>query len=520
MALGRMPSATGTPKHHPGKGAIVRIIAIINQKGGCGKTTSAINLSAIFARRGLRTLLVDMDPQSHCAVGLGIPESRLDYDIGDALLHGDSKRFDFSRIVWPAARNLDLAPSRMRLAGLEARAGGLAEKPDKERRLSMTLQKLKAQYDVVCIDCSPSVGLLTFNALAAANMVLIPVETGFFSLQGASRQVHTVRSVAKRLGSGLPIWILPTIHDESSAVSSDLLEELRRRFGQRVMPTVIRRDPRLREAAGFGQPIIDFDPNSIGSMDYTAAAHWLLEQVLTPESIEDNALEDELGNYETRAEGGDTETPVIEVSASIRPPSLSSPLPAPAAARPEPTAPQDAPIGVSRAEELAQRARALALKAAGVRGVLLAERPQPASKAEAKPEATTAAPMRQEQESDLAVAEAVHSTLIVEPKVRTSPTSHGVPLLGVRPTRQGALFVQPATLGTKVSIAGEFNGWNPAAGVMKLNEGLGVYELTLRLPAGRHQYRLVVDGAWMADPYNRNRTTNPFGEPNSVLEIL
>jgi chromosome partitioning protein len=128
--------------------------------------------------------------------------------------------------------------------------------------------------------------------------------------------------------------------------------------------------------------------------------------------------------------------------------------------------------------------------------------------------------MRQEQESDLAVAEAVHSTLIVEPKVRTSPTSHGVPLLGVRPTRQGALFVQPATLGTKVSIAGEFNGWNPAAGVMKLNEGLGVYELTLRLPAGRHQYRLVVDGAWMADPYNRNRTTNPFGEPNSVLEIL
>ena len=142
----------------------MRIIAIINQKGGCGKTTSAINLSAIFARRGLRTLLVDMDPQSHCAVGLGIPEGRLDYDIGDALLHGDSKRFDFSRIVWPAARNLDLAPSRMRLAGLEARAGGLADKPDKEQRLGMVLSKLKAQYDVVCIDCSPSIGLLTFNA--------------------------------------------------------------------------------------------------------------------------------------------------------------------------------------------------------------------------------------------------------------------------------------------------------------------------------------------------------------------
>ena len=132
-----MLTVVGSPRRSPAEeGVVVRIISIINQKGGCGKTTSAINLSAIFARRGLRTLLVDMDPQSHCAVGLGIPEGRLDYDIGDALLHGDSKRFDFSRIVWPAARNLDLAPSRMRLAGLEARAGGLADKPDKEQRLN------------------------------------------------------------------------------------------------------------------------------------------------------------------------------------------------------------------------------------------------------------------------------------------------------------------------------------------------------------------------------------------------
>ena len=504
----------------------MRIIAIINQKGGCGKTTSAINLSAIFARRGLRTLLVDMDPQSHCAVGLGIPESRLDYDIGDALLHGDSKRFDFSRIVWPAARNLDLAPSRMRLAGLEARAGGLAEKPDKERRLAMTLQKLKTQYDVVCIDCSPSVGLLTFNALAASNMVLIPVETGFFSLQGASRQVNTVRSVAKRLGVALPMWILPTIHDESSAVSGDLLEELRRRFGQRVMPTVIRRDPRLREAAGFGQPIIDFDANSIGSMDYTAAANWLLEQVLTPGSIEDGTLAEDISMYEAPAEGSDNghETPVVEIASTLRAPSPTAPSIAPYtgasapahAARSEAASPPEAPIGVSRAEELAQRARALALKAAGVRGVLLAERPQPSE----KPEARIESPATQEAEVGLAVAEVVHSTLIVEPKVRNQPTPQGVPLLGVRSTRQGALFVQPATLGAKVAIAGDFNGWNPAAGVMKLNESLGIYELTLRLPAGAYQYRLVVDGAWMADPYNRNRTTNPFGEPNSVLEIL
>lgn len=484
----------------------MRIIAIINQKGGCGKTTSAINLSAIFARRGLRTLLVDMDPQSHCAVGLGIPEGRLDYDIGDALLHGDSKRFDFSRIVWPAARNLDLAPSRMRLAGLEARAGGLADKPDREQRLAMVLNKLKNQYDVVCIDCAPSIGLLTFNALAAANMVLVPVETGFFSLQGATRQVNTVRSVSKRLGSTLPIWILPTIHDESSAIAGDLLEELRRRFGQRVMPTVIRRDPRLREAAGFGQPIVDFDANSIGAADYTSAANWLLEQVLTPGAIEDDGPVEDIDLYAAppaAPETEPTEQPVVEIvdgfrqAASIRQELIA------AIQQPE--------ILMNRAEELAQRARTLTAKASTIRGTLAAENETkaPTAIATSKPgEIIEAAPRP-----------AGHQTLtLADPrKPVTPPTS--LALLGVRSTRQGVLFVQPASLGERVSIAGDFNSWSPSTAAMKLNHSLGVFELTLKLPSGRHQYRLVVDGAWMADPHNRNRQTNPFGEPNSVIEV-
>ncbi len=486
-------------------GFFMRIIAIINQKGGCGKTTSAINLSAIFARRGLRTLLVDMDPQSHCAVGLGIPESRLDYDIGDALLHGDSKRFDFSRIVWPAARNLDLAPSRMRLAGLEARAGGLADKPDREQRLAMVLSKLKNQYDVVCIDCSPSIGLLTFNALAAANMVLVPVETGFFSLQGATRQVNTVRSVSKRMGSTLPVWILPTIHDESSTIAGDLLEELRRRFGQRVMPTVIRRDPRLREAAGFGQPIVDFDSNSIGAGDYTEAANWLLEQVLTPGAIEDDGPVEDGDLYASTAisESDSADPPVVEITdgfrqaASIRQELIAAIQP------PE--------VLMNRAEELAQRARSLTAKSSNVRSAAIAE---------AEPVSHSAATLDKPSEIvEYTQRRTGHQTLTLEESRKPEMIPTGVALLGVRSTRQGVLFVQPASIGEKVSIAGDFNSWSATSATMKLNHTLGVFELTLKLPQGRHQYRLVVDGSWMADPHNRNRQTNPFGEPNSVIEV-
>ena len=256
----------------------MRILAVINQKGGCGKTTTSINLSAVLAQAGQRTLLVDLDPQSHCAAGLGVPEPRLDLDIGEVMRAEDPVQAD--RLLWPVSRCLDLAPSRMSLAGLEAIGGGIANRPDKELRLTNVLSQLEARYDVCVIDCSPSIGLLTFNALTAADAALVPVETSFFSLQGATKQLSTVRALSRRLQREVATGLVPTLHDTESARCEDLLDELRRRFGSKVVPAVIRRDQSLKEAASFGQPIIEYDAQSRGAQDYLALGQWVMQALV------------------------------------------------------------------------------------------------------------------------------------------------------------------------------------------------------------------------------------------------
>ncbi|VAX41343.1 Chromosome (plasmid) partitioning protein ParA, partial [hydrothermal vent metagenome] len=163
----------------------MRTIAIINQKGGCGKTTTAINLGASLGLTGCRTLLVDLDPQSHCAAGLGIPEHRIEIDASDLLQAAGTRDLDEARLLWHASKNLRLIPSRIRLAGLESPGSSFGRREGRERALIRALNPLADRFDVCLIDCPPSIGLLTFNALVAADLVLIPVETGYFSLQGA-----------------------------------------------------------------------------------------------------------------------------------------------------------------------------------------------------------------------------------------------------------------------------------------------------------------------------------------------
>ncbi|MBT5658325.1 MAG: AAA family ATPase, partial [Phycisphaerae bacterium] len=191
----------------------MRTIAIVNQKGGCGKTTTAINLAALSAKRGRRTLLVDMDPQSHCAAGLGIPEEAIEGG-STSVMRGEADGIDPTEICWEIGHRLHVLPSTVLLSAIEARSG--EDTVDVQARLGIFLARCRGRFDVCFIDCPPALGTLTFSALRAATEALIPVETGYFSLKGARRQWDTIDALVRRLGRPLPRWIVPTIHDPAS----------------------------------------------------------------------------------------------------------------------------------------------------------------------------------------------------------------------------------------------------------------------------------------------------------------
>ncbi len=258
----------------------VRTIAIVNQKGGCGKTTTSINVAAVFASRGLRTLLVDLDPQSHCAAGLGVPEEQIQMSIGDALLAPHDETLDKDEFLWQVTKNLHLAPSTMMLTAIEAAGGGLHAMPDKDRRLESLLHHLDGSFDRCVIDCPPNIGLLTYNALRAATEAIVPVETGYFSLRGARRQRKTIEALIARIGKPIKTRILPSIH-RPSPLAKKLLEKLRESFGDEVAPVVIRDHETLREAASFGQPVVEFSPGCDAEKDFVALVDWL-EEIYSP----------------------------------------------------------------------------------------------------------------------------------------------------------------------------------------------------------------------------------------------
>jgi len=474
----------------------VRTIAIINQKGGSGKTTTAINLAAVMARRGQRTLLVDLDPQAHCALGLAIPESRIEYQIGDAML-GDERSMDPSRLLWHITRNLDLAPCTTKLAGLEAARGGLAEREDRDTRLRSVLARVASRFDVCLIDCSPSIGLLTFNALRAASEVLVPVETGYFALRGAGKQVQTIKALCRRFRINVPYRILPTLHDHDSILSGDVLGELQRTFESVVIPVVIRFDQHLKESAALGVPVVDYAPVARGASDYESLASWLLENppVNTGAEIEpeDEPLDGPVGPaFPVIVASPEEERFPIEGDVERK--DMSAP-----------TEPAIAPV--SRAAELAERTRRLATRHAEVGRRIETDTPSSGVVVEVEQIASN------ETESNRTDTESTS-------RRRGQPRERMAEGFGVRYTEQGVLFTHPGGPHTIVSIAGDHNAWSTSASVMRYNPRLRQHELLLPVPAGRYRYRLVVNGQWMADPYNPMSEPNPYGGINSVFVVV
>src|SRR5688500_15543106 len=199
----------------------MRTIAIINQKGGCGKTTTSINLAACMARLGHKTLLVDMDPQGHCGVGLAVPEEQIERTIFDALIDSrDGKTARLSDVVWQIATDFDLAPSGIKLAAFEQLFAG---RDGREDRLSAALDSVRDTYEWCIIDCPPSVGLLTFNALKACDEALVPVETGFFSLHGLAKMMETLDLMRDACGKDIQLRVLPTQYDTRTKLAREVL---------------------------------------------------------------------------------------------------------------------------------------------------------------------------------------------------------------------------------------------------------------------------------------------------------
>jgi chromosome partitioning protein len=250
----------------------VRTIAIVNQKGGCGKTTTAINLAALSAKRGSRTLLVDMDPQSHCAAGLGIPEEAIEGG-STSVMRGEADGVDPAEICWEIGHRFHVLPSTVLLSAVEARSGD--ETIEVQSRLGTFLARCRGRFDICFIDCPPALGMLTFSALRAASEAIIPVETGYFSLKGARRQWSTIDALVRRLGRPLPRWIVPTIHDPASGLAAKILETLTQEFDPYLTPLVIREHESLREAASLGQPVCDFDPGGSAERDFAALLDWM-----------------------------------------------------------------------------------------------------------------------------------------------------------------------------------------------------------------------------------------------------
>lgn len=244
-----------------------RVIAIANQKGGVGKTTTAVNLSACLAHLGKKTLLIDIDPQGNTTSGVGIDKGDVDNCIYNVLVE-DKRAQDV--IISTSVDNLHILPSTIQLAGAEIE---LVPTISREVRLKRAIEKVKEQYDYIVIDCPPSLGLLTINSLTASDSVLIPVQCEYYALEGLSQLLNTVRLVQKHLNHDLEIeGVLLTMLDARTNLGIQVIEEVKKYFREKVFQTIIPRNVRLGEAPSHGEPIITYDPKSRGAEVYVDLA--------------------------------------------------------------------------------------------------------------------------------------------------------------------------------------------------------------------------------------------------------
>ena len=252
---------------------ITKVISIINQKGGVGKSTTAINLSAALGEQGKQVLLIDLDPQGNATSGLGVEKNQLSKCIYNVLLDSD----ELEDIIIPdVCPGLDLAPSTINLAGAEVE---LVSEMAREQRLKEAVGKMRGKYDYIFVDCPPSLGLLTVNALVAADKLIIPIQTEFYALEGVTKLLESMKRVKSRLNPSLDIFgILLTMYDGRTTLSRQVAAEVRKYFDKQVFETIIPRTVKLSEAPSYGIPITRYDPHGKGAVSYPNLAKEVIQR--------------------------------------------------------------------------------------------------------------------------------------------------------------------------------------------------------------------------------------------------